>query len=159
MTPTAESNVLRHLAALRPGLEHSIIVIQDAAWNKDPSRIYAWPVGTTLYDFCSKWDADRPEVASVLHGKTEASFREPGGVPAAMQVCFKPVRLPWSLTPEYAGHPVYCELDHDYRSPLSGFKGLFVHAGEFAWNKVTRSKTNQAKIARMLDERFGATPA
>lgn len=151
MTPTAEKNILRHLAELYPGLERSIVVFQAPEWKRDPSRVYAWPVGTTLYDYCKSrgWNKDAPPVAKVFHGDVEVSFREPGDVWAALQICFKNAPPEWDY-----GKVKYLEIDHDYRSPYGGLKGLIVHAVEVLVNTITRGKTCQKQIARMLDERF-----
>ena len=133
--PTIKDNlgrILRHY-----GLESHV-----ALTRYEEDRAWGW-AGGRLFDLivAQGWDPDIGAVAQGLHG-SKVAFREPRGVRPALQVCFHPYKDAY-----------YVELDFDYASPSGGFTSFWVHTWEVLHNWWTGAKTNQAKVAKLLDKR------
>lgn len=141
MTPTAALNISRVLHHL--GLGKSVVITEA---HED--RVFAWPVDDSLmrHVVLHEWPQDPKRSVEHYHGG-RISFREPGGVRPALQAVFHPASegSPWLY---------FVELDMDEAAPNT-MLGLIRHGWEVLRNTITGSKTDQAKIARMLDERFG----
>jgi hypothetical protein len=133
---TARANIERALAHL--GLLSCVVITAEA-----DDRVYGIPVDGSLRRYVREagWRKD-PGDPSGLHDGALESWREPGAVIPALQVCFlKDGRV---------------EIDLDIAAPLGGDVVSFVvHAAEIAWHWLTRSKTDQKRMAKLLDKRFG----
>ncbi|HWR49905.1 MAG TPA: hypothetical protein VN428_02290 [Bryobacteraceae bacterium] len=133
---TARVNILRALRHL--GLDNAIADIVPAE-----DRIWARPVGDALLDHIQahRWTKD-PGDPSALHSGAVSSYREPGAVMPALQVC-------WLVDGRV-------EIDLDFAAPLGGDLASFVvHGAEVLWHWLRRTKTNQFRMAKALDKRFG----
>ena len=133
---TARTNILRVLR--HHGLESAITDIEEHA-----DRIFARPDGQALWLYVreNRWTRD-PVSPAKLHPGAVVSYREPGAVMPAMQVC-------WFLDGRV-------EIDLDFAAPLGGdLASLVVHGFEVAWNWIRLRKTNQKQMAKALDRRFG----
>ncbi len=107
-------------------------------------RAWGWPKDP-LTHLTSSWPRDPSDSAAHFHGIGTISTREPGAVLPALQVCYHPDQE----------HGIFAELDFDYAAPLGGdLTSFFTHAWEVVYHTLTRTKTNQARIARMLNKRF-----
>lgn len=143
MTPTALVNIERMLRHL--GLFESLEV---CAVEED--RVWAWPVDDRVlrHVVLGGWGKDNKQVAELNHG-TRTAFREPGRVMPALQICFHPMldgaETPW---------PYKLEIDFDQCSPYNGPDHAVGHFLEWFQNKTLRRKTNQRKIAELLDKRL-----
>lgn len=136
------NNVRRVLANL--GLADSLTITRC-----DEDRVWAWPVGDVLlrHIVLNGWRMDVPEAADAMHG-TGVSFREPGGVSPALQICFHPA------DPDSPA-PYFLELDIDFHAPDWRHPiAVAGHGLEVFKNWVSGSKTDQGKIAAALDKRF-----
>ena len=108
----------------------------------DEDRVWGWADHRLLdYMVSHEWDPDERASALHIHG-TKYGFREPGGVRPALQVLLHP-----------SGARYFVEMDLDYASPSGGFTSFLTHATEVIYNFVTRKKTNQDKIAALLNKR------
>ena len=139
MNPTIVDNVIFWLKAHE--LQGSICITSNA-----DDRCYAWPRGNQLLNYMVEngWNPDPNWAGELMHG-TQYSFREPGGVHPAMQVCVHPAI---GKNPPY-----FFEIDFDLSSPAGGIGDFFVHAGEVIIG-LFGSKTNQEKVAELLHERL-----
>lgn len=139
--PSAAENITRVLRHL--GL-HTAIYISRV----EEDRIFGWPVGgdrLMRHIVLNGWPADLRESAERFHGSA-VSFREPGVSPA-LQVVFHRSNAPEGY---------FVEMDLDFHAPQWRRPWtLLQHGLEVARNAVTGGKTNQSKIARALDRRFG----
>ena len=151
--PNAVDLILWHLSKLQPGLEKSLVLTEPPEKN----GFRAVLLTGDLYWYCRdhRWTVDQHVIASVFHGGNLNSFRETGGVKAALQVVFYFIGLENVWKPEYAGLPIYVWIDHDYRNPEGGIWSFLGHVAEVIWNTVTGGKTSQRKIKAMLEERYG----
>jgi hypothetical protein len=138
---TARENITRALR--QAGMSNWFFDIEERDGKTD--RIYATPLFTFRHmadEFRRLgWRKD-PGNPSILHDGAVASFREPVAGKPALQVC------------------LLCdgkvEIDLDFFNPWGGDVLSFVgHGIEVAWNWITRTKTNQVRMARALDKRFG----
>jgi len=113
----------------------------------ETDRVFGWAYDSKLLEFAisNGWNPDDRFSAGITHG-TQFSFREPGGVRPALQVCFHPYHTP--TTSSY-----FLEIDLDLASPAGGWRSFFIHAGEVIANLITRKKTDQDKIAKLLNKR------
>lgn len=134
-TVTARENIARVLAHL--GLSDAVVITAEEA-----DRVYAVPVDGTIRRYVREagWTKD-PTDPSALHDGALESWREPGAVIPALQVCFlRDGRM---------------EMDLDIAAPLGGDVVSFVvHAAEVARHWLSRTKTDQKRMARLLDKRF-----
>jgi hypothetical protein len=133
---TARTNILRALREI--GLADAITDIQAGE-----DRIWAQPVGEMLWHRITErgWTRD-PGDPGRLHTGAVSSYREPGAVMPAIQVCFL--------------EDGRVEIDLDFAAPLGGDVASFVvHAIEVAWHWLRGTKTNQVRMAAALDKRFG----
>jgi hypothetical protein len=143
MTVTIVDNVIRWLVAHQ--LTGSLVITSNAE-----DRCFAWPRSNQFLEYMisHNWNPDMSWASEMMHG-SQYSFREPGGLRPAMQVCLHPAQgkrdTPW---------PYFLEIDFDLSSPLSGFRGFVGHAGEVITNLFSRKKTNQELVAGLLDERL-----
>jgi hypothetical protein len=137
-TPTAYDNIMRGARAL--GIDHMFCVLSAGA-DRILGVPYASPESisiTPLETFCrAHWQRD---AINTLHGPGVRSYREANGLHPAMQICFRPDGM--------------VDIDYDYAAPVD-VVGAFWHWGEVLMNRLRRSKTNQKRIAAMLDKRFG----
>lgn len=134
---TIEQNVTRLLKFF--GLAHDVFVSRV-----EEDRIFGWSSGELLtYMIRHDWNPDDSWAAKFAHG-TKYSFREPGGVQPAMQVCIHP-------TPDKKGY--FVEIDFDFSAPSGGLFSFVRHTGEVLENAITQTKTDQKKIARGLTKR------
>lgn len=138
---TITDNVLRVLEHL--GLAESLAITRA-----EEDRVYAWPVNDELLRTAvlGEWYQDFKMVVEGYHGG-RISFREPRGVRPSMQVVFHPadsVGQPW---------PYFLEMDMDESAP-TGVLGKIRHGWEVLRNSTTRRKTDQQRIAELLDRRF-----
>jgi len=145
LAPGAALNIRRLLAEL--GLAGTVVITREEA-----DRVWGWPVASGLLDQVIQrgWTPDVGRAAEAMHG-TKVSYREPGGVRPALQICFHPAG------PD-APAPYFLELDIDEAAPLGGPLSFLVHAKEVVVNTVLRRKTSQARIAKLLDKRFKQKP-
>ena len=146
--PNITDNVMRVLRHL--GLEESLKVTSAA---KD--RVYAWPLDDSLLEHMvlNWWSRDMPMAAETHHG-TKISFREPGRVAPALQVC---MHQPTAQESADAPAKYFFEIDLDYSAPsLTNPLSWFRHGWEVIANAVSGHLTDQAKISSMLDRRFDA---
>ena len=125
--------ILRHY-----GLDKDVSITRT-----EPDRVFGWSCHSRILEFviAHNWNPDDRVIAGAAHG-TQYSFREPGGVRPALQICFHPYIDKYFL-----------EFDLDYASPAGGFWSFLTHAKEVVLNFLTRTKTDQEKIARLLDKR------
>ena len=146
---TIRQNLDRLLARL--GMDGMIVFTRDG-----PDRCFGWPrfysseacrKCPVLHVVLNGWNPELRESAEYFHG-TESSFREPGGVTPALQVSFHKTA---------PGHkvPYFVEMDidlaaPDWRHPVR----LLQHAAEVSWNAATGQKTDQERVAKLLDQRF-----
>jgi hypothetical protein len=129
---TAAQNITRALSTL--GLMPGVEIIEA---REDRVIAQCTPIFQTYVRSYFTRDPGKP----TLHPGAVESWREPGAVMPALQVCF--------LEGDRA------EIDLDLAAPLGGdVASLVVHAAEVLWHWATRSKTDQVRIARMLDKRF-----
>lgn len=134
---TAAKNIAR-------GLEHLGIANLVTITRADEDRVWGWP--TLLLElFCkgAGWVTDPKFAAEHEHGEGSRSYREPSGCHPAMQIVFHPCA---------AGS--FVEIDFDYAAPVDVVSDI-IHAGEVIGHAITRGKTNQDTISKMLDRRFG----
>lgn len=143
---TILDNVVRGLRKIKA--ENEVVILRcdsDRVWGLTASPYLR------VYTELKKWDKDIPEVTTFFHqSKTDewfevdCSVREPGGVCPAMQIVF----FKWP--------PGLVCIDYDIASPLTPnpVSKLF-HLAEVLWHWITRTKTSQARISRLLDRRFG----
>lgn len=142
MIPTARDNILRVLRHY--GWEFLINITEEG-----PYYVKAWPMtdgllkNITLLD----WPQDPNFASQYFHG-TKVAFREPGDVSPALQVCFHPLFDRYDKIRCY-----FIEIDLDYHAPV-GLKGKIRHGLEVLGHKILGKKTNQEKVAKMLDKRF-----
>jgi hypothetical protein len=135
---TARQNITRTLRYL--GLLDAIEITSEAE-----DRIYARVVGggalvRRVLDPANPWTHD-PSGCNKLHPGALESYREPGAVMPALQICFHPHGM--------------VEIDLDLANPLGGdVVSAVVHAAEVFWHAIAGRKSNQQRIARMLDKRF-----
>jgi hypothetical protein len=125
--------------------------------SSDIDRVWGWSYDGKLLEFVitKDWNPDDRLVSKTGHG-TQFSFREPGGVRPALQVCFHPVASIVDFerpSDKVFKNHYFLEIDFDYASPSGGFWSLLAHIAEVFTNFVTRRKTNQRKISKMLDKR------
>jgi len=109
-------------------------------WPRDPEKFLSWFVK-------EGWDTDASRFSDMAHG-AKVSFREPGNWHPALQVCFHPHKDAYG--------PYYVEIDLDYSAVTGNVVSVLWHFWEASYNFVTQAKTNQQKISKMLDKRFGA---
>lgn len=110
----------------------------------EDDRAWGWPK-PSLISLTRSWTADPSSSAAHFHGAGTVSVREPGAVFPALQVCYHPDEL----------NGLFAELDFDLSSPTGGDLASFLtHAAEVLWHWVSRSKTSQPRIERMLKRRF-----
>jgi len=123
------------------GLDSSVRITKAAV-----DRVYGWDDNGLLLKFviANAWVPDNPAFSLAFHGAI-TSFREPGNVSPAMQVTFHP------MSSAYATN-YFVEIDLDYAAPTT-IPGFFKHAKEVISNVVTRRKTDQKKIAKLLTKR------
>lgn len=139
-TPTARENILRKLKYL--GLDEEIEI--DCV---EVDRVFGWPKeGDRILKFvCIEqgWPKDPTFVSEYFHS-TPAAYRERGVTFAALQIAF-----------HWYGEGVYAlELDHDLANPHRFPWGTIGHALESLGMRTVkgkRRKTNQAKIAAIMD--------
>jgi len=137
---TNVSRILRHY-----GLYTDVFITSE-----DIDRVWGWSLDGRVLEFvvAKNWNPDDRLISKVGHN-TQFSFREPGGVRPALQICFHPaVNQETSRKNHY-----FLEIDFDYASPSGGFWSLLAHIKEVFINFLTKRKTNQKKISRMLDKR------
>jgi hypothetical protein len=137
---TAYDNIVRGLKAL--GLDDAVEIT-----SLDEDRVWGWPVGSRLFAYMiqNKWNLDISAAADSFHG-TKYSFREPGGVHPALQICYHAHK-----------EKPFVEIDFDLSAPNGGIGSFFGHAWEVVSNTVLRRKTDQARVAKLLDKRFQAS--
>lgn len=125
------------------GLETDVVITSVAE-----DRVFGWPTTSRILDFMivRGWNPDDRLTAGVHHG-TQFAYREPGGVRPALQICFHP------HTSSIGGPAYFLEIDFDYASPAGGIGSFFIHVWEVICNFLTRRKTNQQKISRLLNKR------
>lgn len=140
---TIMENLRRWFRATGRGeMEQYVIITKE---EKD--RVWGWPTAD-LVEMVKGWDSDPGELEEFFHGQGSVSFREPGGALPALQVVFHPEGVSNLLFG-------FVELDFDYASPLS--KNWFLHVFvEVPSNLLWKMKTNQDKVAKLLDRRFSA---
>lgn len=136
---TSDQNVLRVLKHL--GVERSIRITLVKA-----DRVFGWPVSDELlrHVVLNQWRQDPPADVQRMHGAF-ISFREPDVRPALQVVLHR--------ADNSDAWPYFVELDLDENAPVGAW-GEIRHGWELLRNAVTRRKTDQAKIAAMLDQRF-----
>lgn len=142
------ANVLRVLA--HHGLADSV-----ALTKAEDDRVFGWATDSRLLEsvVLNRWPMDLDNSAEHYHG-TAISYREPGGVQPALQICVHSVRTGDEANAE--GRKYFLEMDLDYAAPSIRHPiSLLKHAVEVVANAVTHGKTDQIKIAAMLDRRFG----
>jgi hypothetical protein len=134
---TAAENITRGLRAI--GLDSLVVITRP-----DEDRVWGWPTGE-LEEYCKAhgWFTDPAFVAEHEHGAGTRSYREPYGCHPALQICFHP---------SPAGD--FVEIDYDYAAPVD-LAGLLEHGAEVLHNAVAGSKTDQQRVAALLDHRFG----
>lgn len=132
---TASENIGRALRCV--GLADDVDLVAEAA-----DRVFYRPSPRLRGKLVTRgWTRD-PVSPEMLHAGAEESWREPGAVMPALQICF----LRGGLV----------EADLDFAAPLGGdVVSAVVHFGEFLWHTVTGTRTNQRRMARALDRRFG----
>jgi hypothetical protein len=138
---TARANIERVLA--HHCLSDAVVITAE-----EIDRVYGIPVDGTLRRYVEdrKWTEDPGESEKFSHDGALASYREPNAVIPSMQICF------------------LCdgrvEIDMDIFNPFGGDGvSLIGHGLEYIWHKVTRTKTNPRRMARLLDKRFGCLTA
>lgn len=132
----------------------NLISLTDADDPEHPDRVYGWPIGPALRRRLRQegWAHDPNLIAGAMHGEGSDSYREPTGVHPALQIVFHP-------DPDYNaqsdGGPQYefAELDLDLSAPVD-VADTIGHAAEVLDNLMHSKKTDQEKIARLLDRRF-----
>ena len=138
---TARENIERLLRHL--GLEDAVVITRELE-----DRVFGWPVGDKLLTrmLAENWPRDPKRVSERFHGSSVA-FREPGDPVPALQVVlhFHPERT-WPAR-------YFVELDLDEGSPY-GLRGALRHAWQVIRNALTGGKTDQDRIARLLDRRL-----
>lgn len=87
-------------------------------------------------DSCWKRDA----VVSGSHGKGVRSYREASGCHPAMQICFR--------------KDGKIDVDYDYAAAGVDVVSASWHSWEFITNWLTGRKTDQRRVASLLDRRF-----
>lgn len=83
-----------------------------------------------------------------LHGRISGSWREHAR--PSLQRCTHPISR---INPNHPPEDHYDELDVDFSPPDSPINFLR-HSAEVGYNFITREKTNQVEVARLLAERF-----
>lgn len=133
---TARENIERHLCHL--GIAEFVEITDEGA-----DRVFGWP-DPRLRKFIAlhHWPRDMKLAAEHFHGEHCEAFREPWGKYPAMQICFHPCAA--------GDYPEFVEIDMDEAAPVD-----LVGALKHLWEVLTPEPTDQQKIARMLDMRWG----
>ncbi len=129
---TARANierVLRHIGML----EH--VTVLSESQDRVRARYAAEFLAYVIEHF------DRDPGKPTLHPGAWASYREPGAVMPALQVCFR--------------EDATADIDLDLAAPFGGdVASLVTHGTEVLWHWLSGRKSNQRRIARWLDRRF-----
>ena len=132
--PTARQNIER-------ALRHTYLFDLVEVTGEAEDRIYAVPHFDAELLCGMGWTEDPKCVARKMHEGAVESYREPGAVMPALQITFlKDGKV---------------DIDLDLAAPLGGdVASAVVHFCEVVWHKVSRTKSNQQRMAEWLNRRF-----